>query len=388
VVGVYAFWKYYIGCWHMGAISCVFLMWGYQHIIAMVIPNTVVLPVMDYVTLISNNKANVQYMNQSQFTEAIEDDWSNMYTERMKLPQYAKFNYRIKQIMGDYYYEEMTMEEAKKMMFIKPESDDKVLRNQQDIDDYIRDNMNERMPLDGPLVRIYYQRYEPEEENKDRPEGEKVKALQLWKCHHAFCDGVSVTSMVLAASKEYNRSYFLKSNDASFFEKLFLRCLTPFYIPKMIVQALLSRADSNSLVANKGPLTGKINISSAPPINLVALKVVTKKLKITVNDILLCALTTSLSKIFKENNEKVDNVTLMIPANIRFKFYAERKDVRLENKFAAIPLSVPITDTMEKAYGEIKRASAALKGSFGLIYAYYAISFWSAQILPRWVMSN
>ena len=45
-----------------------------------------------------------------------------------------KFKYKIKQIFGDYYFEEMTHEEAKDKIFIWPENNDKVLRNQDDID--------------------------------------------------------------------------------------------------------------------------------------------------------------------------------------------------------------------------------------------------------------
>ena len=63
--------------------------------------------------------------------------------------------------MGDYYYEEMSIEETCKKALLRPESPDKILKSQAEIDEYIRDNMNEKMPLDGPLVRVYYQPYNP-----------------------------------------------------------------------------------------------------------------------------------------------------------------------------------------------------------------------------------
>lgn len=74
-----------------------------------------------------------------------------------KLFEYMpKFRYKVKEIGGDYYYEMMSMEETCQKALIKPEADDKVLRNQQDIDEYIRDNINVKMPLDGPLFRVYF----------------------------------------------------------------------------------------------------------------------------------------------------------------------------------------------------------------------------------------
>ena len=45
-----------------------------------------------------------------------------------------KFKYKIKELGGDYYYEAMTLEEMKQKIFIKPSSEDKVLRSQADID--------------------------------------------------------------------------------------------------------------------------------------------------------------------------------------------------------------------------------------------------------------
>lgn len=44
---------------------------------------------------------------------------------------------------------------------------------------------------------------------------------------------------------------------------------------------------------------------------------------------------------------------MMIPANIRFAFYPTREEVKLENKFAVVPLKVPLTEDMQSAYPQI-----------------------------------
>ena len=74
---------------------------------------------------------------------------------------YPKFRYKLKYIAGDLYYEEMSFEEACDKIFIKAESPEKLIKCQNDFDLYVRDNMNEKMPLDGPLVRLYFQKYDP-----------------------------------------------------------------------------------------------------------------------------------------------------------------------------------------------------------------------------------
>ena len=119
-----------------------------------------------------------------------------------------KFRYKIKVIAGEYYYEKMSMEEAIDKIFVKADSDDKLLKNQSDIDAYMRDNLNIKLPLDGPLARIYVQKYDADDQ-KHLPANQKSKSILIWKCHHSFCDGVSVSSLFLAASEDYDRSFFV-----------------------------------------------------------------------------------------------------------------------------------------------------------------------------------
>jgi len=38
---------------------------------------------------------------------------------------------------------------------------------------------------------------------------------------------------------------------------------------------------------------------------------------------------------------------MVIPANIRFGHYQSREEVKLENKFAAIPLKIPLVSKVE-----------------------------------------
>lgn len=57
--------------------------------------------------------------------------------------------------------------------------------------------------------------------------------------------------------------------------------------------------------------------------------------------------------------------------------------MQFENKFAAMTLKVPLTESMPEAYGPVKKVTKALKGALVEIYANYALSFWSAKLFPR-----
>ena len=62
-------------------------------------------------------------------------------------------------VAGDPYYEEMSVEETVSKFFLEPESPEQVLSSQAEVDMYIADNIGQKMPADGPLVRVYLQRY-------------------------------------------------------------------------------------------------------------------------------------------------------------------------------------------------------------------------------------
>ena len=92
-----------------------------------------------------------------------------------------------------------------------------------------------------------------------------------------------------------------------------------------------------------------------------------------------------MKKIFEENNEKQEDIGVVIPANIRFEFYKSREDVKLENKFSVLPIRIPLIKTMEEAYPKIKKVTNKVKNSMSLIYGMYALAFWQSQLFPRWV---
>lgn len=133
-------------------------------------------------------------------------------------------------------------------------------------------------------------------------------------------------------------------------------------------------------------MSGKTNVATSDLIDFRLLKALSKTMGITINDIVTSALSCSMNKLFKEHGDTQEkSFNLCLPANIRFKFYPTVDDVKLENKFAALPLRVPLTEDMQSAYPIIKKATAKLKGSLSYIYGMYALVFWSNWVLPRFV---
>ena len=95
------------GTYWISIIVCVLITAGYPYIIAKVVPNTIVMPAMDHQCFVSSPGVHANYMNIGMY-----DKWDeNILRESFKdvFTFMPKFRYKIKEIAGDYYYEEMSM---------------------------------------------------------------------------------------------------------------------------------------------------------------------------------------------------------------------------------------------------------------------------------------
>ena len=76
---------------------------------------------------------------------------------------------------------------------------------------------------------------------------------------------------------------------------------------------------------------------------------------------------------------------ICIPANIRWQLYEKFEDVKLENKFAPVALSIPICANPEDAIQKTKPVTRQLKGSFPQIYATYVLSLIVGFCIPTFM---
>ena len=71
------------------------------------------------------------------------------------LGTYAKFRYCVESKFGDYYYRTMGHDESFNKGWHFESDPKKTLKNQYELDCFIRDNMNIKVVTDGPLWRAY-----------------------------------------------------------------------------------------------------------------------------------------------------------------------------------------------------------------------------------------
>lgn len=75
----------------------------------------------------------------------------------------------------------------------------------------------------------------------------------------------------------------------------------------------------------------------------------------------------------------------MIPANIRFQHYQTPQELKLENKFAGVPLTIPLHSDLNVSLQEIPKATAKIRNAFDVVYATYIATKMSVLLCPYWV---
>ena len=100
----------------------------------------------------------------------------------------------------------------------------------------------------------------------------------------------------------------------------------------------------------------------------------------------MAATSVAFNKLFEDNEratgEKVPkSMQLLIPANMRFGMYRTADTVKMENKFAALPLKMPLIKDMSFAT-KIQKVTKKMK-NVGMIYASYAATLYTTIFGPR-----
>lgn len=148
--------------------------------------------------------------------------------------------------------------------------------------------------------------------------------------------------------------------------------------------SLLESAPDNFMTRKKDQISGKVTSSTSKNLNFPEIKDLSKKLKITINDLVTCSISNALRTLFDENGDQaVDKVQIGIPANIRFAFYPTVEDVKLENKFACLPLMLPLVKNMKDYYPTIIKVTSPLKKSVPMVYASYILTRFGSRIMPK-----
>ena len=213
------------------------------------------------------------------------------------------------------------------------------MNDYKDIDRFMQNHINVKFPLNRPFYQYFFL-----EKFRDN------HSLFIWKQHHSFCDGASSMAFILATSDNYDQSAMFPIKRIPFAQKLALRLSVPFLMIKALSKFMLNRVQKNIWHDGKRELSGNKIVSSSQDFLISDVKRAAKKKGVTINDMITACLSASVKQFFEmKGDTHTKEISIVIPANIRFKPYACLNEVKLENKFAAVPLRIPLCNDLDEA---------------------------------------
>lgn len=166
------------------------------------------------------------------------------------------------------------------------------IKNKPDLEKFISEKMGEELPLDRPQWYTWL-----------APNYEGDKMVLIWKSHHSFADGVSCMAFHLQIDKEYDISKLIQFPRVRFYWRLFFRLMIPFELIKIGFQELTRKVDVNPLHPANFTLTGKKKAVFSEPIPFQEIKDVSKKLGVTINDLMTASLSVAVKKYFEAKGD-------------------------------------------------------------------------------------
>jgi hypothetical protein len=190
----------------------------------------------------------------------------------------------------------------------------------------------------------------------------------------------------LTLDDTYDPSKLMPIKKIPYIQRLLLRLSFPFYLPKIAFNMLTKSIDRNPLHDGKRILSGIKKAASSGEILFDDVKRTAKRMKITINDLITSCMSAAIKQYFeKVGDTKTNKISIVIPANIRFKHYTGLHDLKLENKFAPLTCEIPLHKNVKSAIKEVHKVTSRLRSEFGAVYALYAATYYSAMFMPAFI---
>jgi hypothetical protein len=150
-------------------------------------------------------------------------------------------------------------------------------------------------------------------------------------------------SFHLTHGEDYDITKLIPIRKITFIERMMLRISFPYYVFRLLKNLSAVKQDINPLHSGNRSLSGNKVIGTSSDLMFLDVKAAAKKQNVTINDLITSSLATALKEYFELKGDKTTSkVNIVIPANIRFSHYESIKTLKLENKFAPVPLIIPI----------------------------------------------
>ncbi|MBP6671038.1 MAG: DUF1298 domain-containing protein [Gemmatimonadales bacterium] len=256
----------------------------------------------------------------------------------------------------------------------------------------------------GLETRAALQRFVGEEAGRPLPPDRPLWQIQLVeqfegdgsalvvRVHHCIGDGMALVAVIFALMEEMTAEHpsapargGIRPSAGAPGRGLLKALLIPLAAPGILIKRLLWWPDRHAL---HGPaVSGKKVVAWTAPLDLAVVKAAKNRLGATVNDVLMASVSGAVSRyLARHAGQSITQFRISMPVNVR------RPDapLRLENRFAAVPLTLPagISDLGTRVTA-VKARMDELKRSVAPIVV-YGIQVTLLTVLPhgvsRWLI--
>ncbi|MBK9066292.1 MAG: DUF1298 domain-containing protein [Gemmatimonadetes bacterium] len=256
----------------------------------------------------------------------------------------------------------------------------------------------------GLETRAALQRFVGEEAGRPLPADRPLWQIQLVeqfegdgsalvvRVHHCIGDGMALVAVIFALMEEMTAEHpaapargGIRPSAGAPGRGLLKALLIPLAAPGILIKRLLWWPDRHAL---HGPaVSGKKVVAWTAPLDLAVVKAAKNRLGATVNDVLMASVSGAVSRyLARHAGQSITQFRISMPVNVR------RPDapLRLENRFAAVPLTLPagISDLGTRVTA-VKARMDELKRSVAPIVV-YGIQVTLLTVLPhgvsRWLI--
>jgi hypothetical protein len=135
-------------------------------------------------------------------------------------------------------------------------------------------------------------------------------------------------------------------------------------------------------------LSGKKIAATSTDILFKDVKAAARKEGVTINDFITSCMATGVKQYFElKGDKKTNKLNIVLPANIRFQHYGSWEKVKFENKFAPVPLVIPIDSDNKKSMQLVAPETAQLRSQFIDVYATYAGTYYFCMFAPYYIQN-
>jgi WS/DGAT/MGAT family acyltransferase len=177
------------------------------------------------------------------------------------------------------------------------------------------------------------------------------------RVHHSMADGIAILPIIFSLMDEVRPDQRLDTNPARpLLSRVRTAVTMPIIGPLVLLERVFWRRDRHAL---HGPVpSGKKRVAWTRPFPLATVKRVKNRFGATVNDVLMATVSGAIGRYVEgRTGVRLPHVRVSMPVNMR----GPREPVRMENRFAAVPLTLPSPRDLRERLAATKSQMDALK---------------------------